>query len=59
MALDGYTDQTLSRQARAAELLDAGTEAALARAWRDQRLLRLGGGTSETMRYYIAKIMGF
>jgi RNA polymerase sigma-32 factor len=35
MALDGYTDQTLSRQARAAELLDAGTEAALARAWRD------------------------
>lgn len=36
MALDGYTDQTLSRQARAAELLDAETEAALARAWRDQ-----------------------
>lgn len=35
MALDGYTDQTLSRQARAAELLDAETEAALARAWRD------------------------
>jgi citronellyl-CoA dehydrogenase len=31
----------------------------VARAWRDQRLLRLGGGTSETMRYYIAKIMGF
>lgn len=30
----------------------------IARAWRDQRLLRLGGGTSETMRYYIAKIMG-
>lgn len=37
MALDGYTDQTLSRQARAAELLDAETEAALARAWRDHR----------------------
>ena len=36
MALDGYSDQTLSRQARAAELLDAETEAALARAWRDQ-----------------------
>ena len=35
MALDGYSDQTLSRQARAAELLDAETEAALARAWRD------------------------
>ncbi|TXH95450.1 MAG: RNA polymerase factor sigma-32 [Pseudorhodobacter sp.] len=35
MALDGYTDQTLSRQARTAELLDAETEAALARAWRD------------------------
>ena len=37
MALDGYSDQTLSRQARAAELLDAETEAALARAWRDHR----------------------
>ena len=36
MALDGYTDQTLSRQARAAELLDAETETALARAWRDK-----------------------
>ena len=35
MALDGYSDQILSRQARAAELLDAETEAALARAWRD------------------------
>ncbi len=35
MALDGYTDQTLSRQARKAELLDAETEATLARAWRD------------------------
>ncbi len=30
----------------------------IARAWRDQRLLRLGGGTTETMRYYVAKIMG-
>ncbi|MFO0605679.1 MAG: acyl-CoA dehydrogenase family protein [Polyangiales bacterium] len=28
------------------------------RAWRDQRLFRIGGGTSETMRYYIAKLMG-
>lgn len=37
MALDGYTDQTLSRQARAAELLDAETELRLAYAWRDQR----------------------
>ncbi len=37
MALDGYIDQSLSRQARAAELLDAETEAALARAWRDHR----------------------
>jgi citronellyl-CoA dehydrogenase len=30
----------------------------IARAWRDQRLFRIGGGTSETMRYYIAKLMG-
>jgi citronellyl-CoA dehydrogenase len=30
----------------------------IARAWRDQRLFRIGGGTSEVMRYYIAKIMG-
>lgn len=37
MALDGYTDQTLSRQARRAELLDAETETRLARAWRDHR----------------------
>ena len=37
MALDGYSDQTLSRQARAAELLDAETEASLARAWRDHQ----------------------
>jgi citronellyl-CoA dehydrogenase len=33
-------------------------EYAIARAWRDQRLFRIGGGTSETMRYYIAKLMG-
>jgi RNA polymerase sigma-32 factor len=37
MALDGYTDQTLSRQAMKAELLDAETESRLAYAWRDQR----------------------
>jgi citronellyl-CoA dehydrogenase len=30
----------------------------IARAWRDARLLRIGGGTTETMRYYIAKLMG-
>jgi len=30
----------------------------IARAWRDQRLFRIGGGTSETMRYYVAKMMG-
>ena len=35
MALDGYTDQILARQARKAELLDADSEKALARAWRD------------------------
>jgi citronellyl-CoA dehydrogenase len=32
---------------------------AIARAWRDQRLLRIGGGTTETMKYYLAKLMGF
>ena len=37
MALDGYTDQKMSRQAMKAELLDAETEARLAYAWRDQR----------------------
>lgn len=37
MAFDGTSDQTLSRQARAAELLDAETELRLAYAWRDQR----------------------
>ncbi|MCC6524375.1 MAG: acyl-CoA dehydrogenase family protein [Polyangiaceae bacterium] len=31
----------------------------IARAWRDSRLFRIGGGTSETMRYYLAKLMGF
>lgn len=31
----------------------------VARAWRDQRLFRIGGGTTETMRYYVAKLMGF
>jgi citronellyl-CoA dehydrogenase len=31
----------------------------VARSWRDQRLLRIGGGTTEVMRYAIAKILGF
>jgi citronellyl-CoA dehydrogenase len=30
----------------------------IAQAWRDQRLFRIGGGTTETMRYYVAKLMG-
>jgi citronellyl-CoA dehydrogenase len=30
----------------------------IARIWRDQRLLRIGGGTTETMRYYLAKLLG-
>ena len=30
----------------------------VARYWRDQRLFRIGGGTTETMRYYLAKLMG-
>ena len=34
-------------------------ELGIARAWRDQRLLRIGAGTTEVMRYAIAKIMGF
>lgn len=34
-------------------------ETFVARMWRDQRLLRIGGGTDEVMRYAIAKIMGF
>ncbi len=33
-------------------------EYGIGRAWRDQRLLRIGGGTTETMRYYVAKLMG-
>jgi RNA polymerase sigma-32 factor len=37
MALDGYTDLNVSRQAMKAELLDAETEQRLARAWRDFR----------------------
>lgn len=37
MALDGYNDQTMSRQAMRAELLDAETELRLAYAWRDHR----------------------
>lgn len=37
MALDGYTDLSVSRQAMKAELLDAETEQRLARAWRDRR----------------------
>lgn len=37
MALDGYTDLNVSRQAMKAELLDAETEVRLARAWRDER----------------------
>ncbi|MEO0653324.1 MAG: RNA polymerase factor sigma-32 [Pseudomonadota bacterium] len=37
MALDGFSDQTLSRRAMQAELLDAETELKLAYAWRDDR----------------------
>ncbi|MEN9061691.1 MULTISPECIES: RNA polymerase factor sigma-32 [Ponticoccus] len=37
MALDGFNDQTLSRRAMKAELLDAETELQLAYAWRDDR----------------------
>ncbi len=37
MALDGFSDQTMSRKAMKAELLDAETELRLAYAWRDQR----------------------
>lgn len=31
----------------------------VARYYRDQRLFRIGGGTSEVMKYMIAKLMGF
>ena len=37
MALDGYIGPNVASQARKAELLDAETEARLARAWRDAR----------------------
>ncbi len=37
MAFDGTTDQSLSRRAMQAELLDAETELRLAYAWRDER----------------------
>ena len=37
MALDGFSDQSLSRRAMQAELLDARTELELAYAWRDER----------------------
>ncbi|MBL4916018.1 RNA polymerase factor sigma-32 [Szabonella alba] len=37
MAFDGTNDQTMSRRAMKAELLDAETELRLAYAWRDQR----------------------
>ncbi|MEZ4374257.1 MAG: acyl-CoA dehydrogenase family protein [Polyangiaceae bacterium] len=30
----------------------------IARAWRDSRLIRIGGGSTETMRYYLAKMLG-
>jgi citronellyl-CoA dehydrogenase len=30
----------------------------IARVWRDNRLFRIGGGTTETLRYYVAKLMG-
>ena len=33
-------------------------ECFVSRAWRDQRLIRIGGGASEVMRYAIAKIIG-
>jgi citronellyl-CoA dehydrogenase len=34
-------------------------ESFIARVWRDQRLIRIGAGASEVMRYSIAKMMGF
>ncbi len=37
MAFDGFNDQTLSRRAMQAEMLDAETELKLAYAWRDER----------------------
>src|SRR6266568_965727 len=35
------------------------TETGIDRAWRDSRLLRIGGGTDEIMREVISKTMGF
>jgi alkylation response protein AidB-like acyl-CoA dehydrogenase len=35
------------------------TETGIDRAWRDARLLRIGGGTDEVMREVISKTMGF
>ena len=37
MAFDGFADQSMTRNAMRAELLDAETELRLAYAWRDQR----------------------
>ena len=37
MAFDGFSDQSMTRKAMKAELLDAETELALAYAWRDER----------------------
>ena len=34
-------------------------ETAIARAWRDVRLLTIGGGTSEIMKEIISKLEGF
>ena len=34
------------------------SETGIDRAWRDARLLRIGGGTDEIMREVIAKTMG-
>ncbi len=31
----------------------------IARSFRDQRLLRIGAGTTEVLRYYLAKLLGF
>jgi acyl-CoA dehydrogenase len=35
------------------------TETGIDRAWRDSRLLRIGGGTDEIMREVISRTMGF
>jgi citronellyl-CoA dehydrogenase len=31
----------------------------VARYFRDQRLFRIGGGTSEVMKHYVSKLLGF